>query len=361
MSSRQVVDLVVVGLGPAGACAAEAAATSGMRVIAIDRKQVAGTPVQCAEFVPGPLAAEVADIALAIRQPIAAMLTTIGAKAPHLTADFRGAMIDRARFDQLLVAAARRAGAQISLGARVVSIDHEGLHLDDGRVFDAEIIIGADGPRSIIGRASGSVNSELVETRQITVALRKPSDATDIFLSADYRGGYAWLFPKGEVAHIGLGVEPGDRRKLKPLLQRLHAKLAEEERVASEILQWTGGAIPVGGMLRVVGAIGSRTVLLAGDAAGLANPITGAGIAPAVLSGRMAGAAATALWRGESADYAIELADLFEAPLMRAKVRRRELLGAYACSGGPRDSDLRRGWIAFAEYWTPPVADFAVT
>ena len=35
-----------------------------------------------------------------------------------------------------------------------------------------------------------------------------PHDATDIFLRADYRGGYGWLFPKGAVANVGLGVEP---------------------------------------------------------------------------------------------------------------------------------------------------------
>ena len=49
----QQVDIVVLGLGPAGARAARAAAARGWRVVAFDRKQVAGQPVQCAELVPG--------------------------------------------------------------------------------------------------------------------------------------------------------------------------------------------------------------------------------------------------------------------------------------------------------------------
>jgi hypothetical protein len=84
------------------------------------------------------------------------------------------------------------------------------------------------------------------ETRQITVPLRKPQDATDIFLSGDYRGGYAWLFPRGDVANLGLGVIPSDRHRLKSLLLQLHARLVDEDRVGSEVLALTGGAIPVG-------------------------------------------------------------------------------------------------------------------
>lgn len=364
MSARTLADLIVVGLGPAGSSAAEAAAKCGMRVIAIDRKRIAGVPVQCAEFVPGPLGSEVADFSFATRQPIHAMLTTIDAQSPLLTPNFCGSIIDRATFDQMLVAAAARAGAKICLGQRVASIDGDGLHLDGGRIVDAAIIIGADGPRSVVGKASGAMNTELVETRQITTPLRDPYHATDIFLSPDYRGGYAWLFPKGDVANIGLGVEPRDRRRLKPLLERLHTRLVEDNRVGSRVLGLTGGAIPVGGILPAAGAIGPRTSLLAGDAAGLANPVTGAGIASAVLSGRMAGAAAAALWRGAksaAADYAQELIDLFGASLERALLRRRELLGAYSARHQPDEADFRRGWIAFSEYWTEPAAGSFLT
>ena len=62
--------------------------------------------------------------------------------------------------------------------------------------------------------------------------------------------------------------------------------------LAARSLLTTGGAIPVGGMLKPWGRLGAALVLLAGDAAGLANPVTGAGIAAAVQSGRLAGEAA---------------------------------------------------------------------
>jgi digeranylgeranylglycerophospholipid reductase len=111
----------------------------------------------------------------------------------------------------------------------------------------------------------------------------------------------------------------------------------------SEILAVTGGAIPVGGMLRPWGNLGKSLVMLAGDAAGLANPVTGAGIAAAVHSGRLAGQAAAT---GAVQDYEEELADVHRAALERAARRRRELL-----SSNHEKAALRRGWIAYPEYW----------
>jgi hypothetical protein len=60
----------------------------------------------------------------------------------------------------------------------------------------------------------------------------------------------------------------------------------------------TGGVIPVGGIVGPCGRLGRVRVLLAGDAAGLAHSVTGAGIAAAVLSGTLAGEAAAAAVSG---------------------------------------------------------------
>lgn len=335
----ETADVLVLGLGPAGASAAAAAASRGCTVIALDRKRVPGVPVQCAEFVPALIDAEVAG---AVRQRIDAMATFVEDDAADLRPNFPGHMLDRAAFDASLVAKAAAAGAQLRFGAMARRVNREGVvELRDGTTLRARVIIGADGPRSCAGKAVGSVNEELVETRQVTVPLRRPHPATDIFLSANIPGGYGWLFPKGDVANLGAGVAPAHKGRLKSIVARLHAGLGE--RVGKEILALTGGAIPVGGMLRPWGRLGDTLVLLAGDAAGLANPVTGAGIAAAVQSGRLAGEAAA---RGSPEPYVEELEDLFGASLDRALRRRRELLEQV-----PTKAALRRGWIAYAEYW----------
>jgi geranylgeranyl reductase family protein len=337
-------DVLVVGLGPAGATAAAAAARRGCRVIALDRRREPGQPVQCAEFVPALLAVEREVLAGSVRQPIASMATFVEDDPPDLKPDFPGHILDRAAFDAALIAAAARAGAEIRLGQAVRRVARDGtVILASGARLRARVLVGADGPRSVAGRAIGSVNTALVETRQISVPLRAAHAATDIFLSARIPGGYGWLFPKGGRANLGAGVDPAYRARLKPIVAALHERLAAEGRVGREVLGLTGGAIPVGGMLRPRGVLGETEVLLAGDAAGLANPVTGAGIAAAVHSGRLAGEAAAA---GTFADYEEELEAVYRASLERALARRRELLAA-----GPGKAALRRGWIAYPEYW----------
>lgn len=352
---RPSVDILVVGLGPAGSPAAAAAAQCGLSVMAVDRRREPGHPVQCAEFVPAMIGQELGALNAVSRQRIRAMTTFVEDEAPDIRPDFPGHMVDRCAFDQALVEQAVRAGAACRFGVQVNTLNKDGTaQLSDGSEITPGLIIGADGPRSVVGRAIGAVNTELVETRQMSVALKAPHDATDIFLSAQIPGGYGWLFPKGDVANLGVGVAPAEKRRLKPLLSDLHRRLVAQGRVSAEPLGYTGGPIPVGGMIEMQGRLGDVPVLLAGDAAGLTNPVTGAGIYSAVVSGSLAGRAAADGLSGDAGaleDYVTEVSDLFKAALDRAVARRRELLGSYGTPPGPSPSALRRGWIAYPEYW----------
>ena len=348
-------DLLVVGLGPAGSRAAEAGASAGLDVLAIDRRAVAGEPVQCAEFVPLLLDQEVAGLGAVHRQMIERMCTAIERGTAEETTGFRGRMLDRARFDAMLAARAAEAGATLRFATSLARIMPDGTtRLADGTELRPRMVIGADGPRSRVGAAIGSVNRELVEARQIRVPLLQSHDATDIFLSADYPGGYGWLFPCGATANLGLGVVPAARARLKPALEQLHERLVREGRVGEAVLGLTGGAIPVGGRLPATGWLGDVPVLLAGDAAGLAHPISGAGIAAAVLSGTLAGEAGVA-HLGDSAaalaGYEEDLADLYDATFARALARRRALLARYDAGEAPGAALQRAGWIGFDEYW----------
>ena len=348
-------DVLVVGLGPAGSRAAHAAAEGGLSVIAIDRRDRPGFPVQCAEFIPALMEQEIAGLDGVTRQLIHTMATYVERQAPDLRENFHGRMVDRGEFDRVLVKRAHEAGADCRFGLQLTDLAADGIAtLSDGSLVRPRILVGADGPRSTLGKAIGQINAELLETRQISVALRKPHDATDIFLSAEIVGGYGWLFPRGEIANVGLGVLPGERHRLKPLLDELHAMLVAEGRVGRGIMGHTGGAIPVGGMLDPVGMLGDVPVLLAGDAAGLSNPVSGAGINAAVLSGNLAGEAAAAWRAGDKdalEDYAQELEALFGASINRALSRRRAIMRVYERGSDPSPADLRAGWIAYPEYW----------
>lgn len=355
MSRLIETDVLVVGLGPAGASAAAEAAERGAGVLAVDRKQVPGLPVQCAELVPAMIGLDVDGLAGARRQAVREMTTFVESEPPHVRGQFPGTMIDRAAFDAGLAARARAMGASCRHGVTLRGLDTDGTaQLSDGTRIRSRVVIGADGPRSRVGAAVGIVNTELAETRQITVPLLVPFEETDIFLSSRLPGGYAWLFPKADIANLGLGGDPEWRHRFKPLLEDLHHQLATQARVGRQVLAVTGGAIPVGGILTATARLGDARVLLAGDAAGLANPISGAGIAAAVVSGRLAGEAAARIagGKGEAGDaYAEELSDLLGPSLARALARRRELMTIYERRQTPSAAQLKRGWIAFPEYW----------
>ncbi len=348
-------DLVIIGLGPAGASAAIEACKAGLSVACFEKKAVAGHPVQCAEFVPAMLDAGDLVISETSVQKINEMITFVEGDVPDLTKNFSGHMIDRRAFDASLVEKAIKSGAKCTFGVKLKTIENDGkLLFSNGEGVVAKTILGADGPHSLIGKAIGSVNTDIVETRQISVPLLVPHMATDIYLSNKIPGGYGWMFPKGDVANIGLGVYAGHKQLLKPALESLHKRIAKTGQVGKQIIGYTGGAIPVGGMLKPSGYIGGVLALLAGDAAGLTNPVTGAGIAAGVMSGRLAGEALAAHLAGDSCAveiYEEDLEDLFGASLRRAVLRRKELLDMGAANGVLSREAMRGAWIAYENYW----------
>ena len=346
------IDVLVVGAGPAGASAAWRAADTGARVLLVDRRAEIGTPVQCAEFVPLPMLPYTRDAGVGV-QRIEGMLTFLPSDARHHSA-FPGLMIDRGAFDRALAAKAAAAGAQVWTAAHFDAWDGTVAHLRHGGTAHQvrpRVLIGADGPHSTVAHALGLADQEIVYTRQYTVPLNESYQDTDIFLSDDYPGGYGWLFPKGEVANLGIGADRRFEANLKMPLDALHAAMVERGLVGGEILYRTGGAIPVGGVRPMV----HGTVLLAGDAAGLTHPITGAGISAAVFSGEAAGAAAAAFVRsGDAAvlaGYEEDLRDQFGPSLDRALRRRAALAQVWRRPQAREDDVMRSGWIAFEEYF----------
>lgn len=352
--SIEEFDVLVVGLGPGGGAAAAAAATAGLRVIAIDRKQEIGTPVQCAEFIPLPLSRHAQGKSV-LAQRITAMKSVLPSGAVADT-PFTGLMVDRAAFDRALAESAVAAGAVVHTATLLTALD-VGQHIAEIRGAEGtrrvryRVLIAADGPHSMVARLLGLPPLTTVNTRQYTVPLLQPFSDTDIWLSPDYPGGYAWLFPKGDRANLGLGMDAHIDADMKTPLDALHAALVAAGRVGAQILGRTGGAIPVGG-LRERLTLGE--ILLVGDAAGMTHPITGAGIAAAVAGGEAAADAVHAYLAGDAnalAAYDDEMHDQLGESLARAVARRAELARVWNTAAANDDGVHRRGWIAFDDYY----------
>jgi digeranylgeranylglycerophospholipid reductase len=342
------VDVLIVGLGPAGGAAALAAARGGLKVVAIERRKEVGVPVQCAEWVPLALAGLLPDLMRGDGvniQSVNAMITHLpSGETSRLRAP--GLMVNRGAFDQAIAAAAERAGATLHLNCRLDGLDTS-LHLasvespQGKNNFSYRLLIAADGPSSSVAKLVGLTRQAVVHARQYTVPLLLPMGDASVWLSPDFPGGYAWLFPKGDQANLGLGMDKRLAANLKTPLEALRQKLVSEGRVGSKVIRRTGGLIPVGG-LRSALVVGN--ILFAGDAGGFAHPVTGAGIQAAVVSGRCAGESALAWLNGRKnalESYEEEMRDHFEQALRRG-VRQRVWLNGNA---------PRKGWVAFPEYF----------
>lgn len=343
------VDVLVVGAGPAGSCAARSAAEAGALVLLVERRSRIGIPVQCAEYVPAQIARYVALPERCIAQRIEHMRTvlpdgtTVETPAP-------GAVIDRAHFDRSLAVAAHRAGAQIWTSTRALQRTGDGVLVRRGGQeveVACQVLIGADGPRSTVGRWVGQENRAYLDARQVEVVLTTRRPTTEITFDPAYRGGYGWLFPKGETANVGVGVNRemgGDASKaLAHLLDRLEIR-------SGAVVGRTGGLVPSGGE---VASLRVGNVLLAGDAGGATHPITGAGIAHAVIAGTFAGEAAGQAIRTGSLDALDgyeEQWSYMHNPLRHALERRHFLDDKWSDDPLALSAAVREGWIAFKGY-----------
>ncbi|WP_428561250.1 MAG: geranylgeranyl reductase family protein [Solidesulfovibrio sp. DCME] len=345
-------DVLVVGAGPAGSCAAREAAKAGAEVLLVERRRQVGLPVQCAEYIPAPLVGEAGVGRGYVVQEVAGMRTWLqGGLIQELPAP--GLMINRDRFDQALAEAASQAGARLLLGTAATALSGQRLTATDadGRqlAITARVVVGADGPHSRVGRAIGSVNRHCLPAVQFRVRLAKPLTHTEVFFDDRLHGGYAWLFPKGEQANLGLGMlRPGPGLPgIVAVLRALFAELRAKGRIAGEPLGSRAGWIPAEAPRRVV----AGGVLLAGDAAGHTHPITGAGIFQAVMGGKLAGRwAARAALAGDTGllgGYQEEWDDFYGETLARAHARRQLL----ESSPGRLDAVIRRCWVGFREYY----------
>ena len=291
-------DVLIIGAGPAGSTAARFAAQKGVKVLLLDRRERVGLAVRCAEYVPLPVSRYLDIKAPGIlAQPVRSMQTYIEERLiDEMTAP--GLMIHRQRLDQHLADLAVQAGAGLNTGFQAYTVN-EGQVMaqgDKGRVrISCQIIIGADGPSSQVSRWMGNRPGSCLIAAQIRVPLPRPLDHTRVYFRPYLFGGYGWLFPKGETANLGVGIDPSLKERLPEILNRFKEERSAEGLIENEILSRGGGLVPVGGLTRVW----KEDMILAGDAAGTCHPITGAGVGNALISGEMAGqAAAEAVRRG---------------------------------------------------------------
>jgi geranylgeranyl reductase family protein len=334
MADTDAWDVLVVGLGPAGAAAATAAARAGARVLAIDRRASAGAPANCPEFIPVALGAHAHADRILIQSIVGARSHPEGGvRSSRFQA---GSVVDRGAFDRALVEFSRAAGAILHFSVTLAALDADHslatlLRGEGALQVRFRALVAADGHASTVARLLGMPALRTMHTLRYRVALREPRESVDVWISPHHPGGYTWLVPAGDEAVIGTGMQETHAGKA---LDALHRQLTDAGLVGPAVLGRAAGAVPVDGLRD---KLVTGNVLFAGDAAGMAHPLTGAGIYPAVVSGEAAGRAA-AEWSagrlGALPAYEATMRGQFGETLAQAVSNRAPLLSPFGAECG---------------------------
>ncbi|MDP2087173.1 MAG: geranylgeranyl reductase family protein [Gemmobacter sp.] len=332
-------DVIVLGAGPAGSAAAVTAARAGLRVALVDRAMFPRDKL-CGGGITGRaqgfLAQVFGPLPDGLMRPVGFMrLSHNGQDLGTLTCDPPFGTTMRHRFDAALRDIALAAGADDHAGRRAARVEPATgrVTLSCGTVLQAPVLIGADGVHSATARALwGRAHdpARVAFALEVEAPPRPGPDVLDIDLgAADW--GYGWAFPKDGSLTLGVG---GLAPRNPDLAARLAAYLAAHG--APEGLRVKGHHLPFG---EAKTTPGEGRVLLAGDAAGLVDPITGEGIGWAVHSGQLAALAAVRALAADAPGAALghyttalapALEELRRARLLRAIIYARPLRAGFA-------------------------------
>ncbi len=314
------VDILVVGLGPAGSYLISELAKlehKNLKILAIDKRVRPGYPVQCGEFMPSPeeMAGLMPDVPNAeefftFRSKYISTrtnrITFFSPSGKTIQTPFEGYTLHRGKWNEDLVHTAEKSGIEVWRSSKAVKKKNEKIWVskenDSPIPIQSKIIVGADGVRSRIARWSGlaekrgSEHYVYVKQHVITEIKSNEYDPSNILMYFGEKyapGAYAWIIPKNKTsANVGVGLRIPLRKKGITVSKSLD-NLVSVHPDASNILKnakiesTIGGLVPVGLPVHRTVDEHSKTLLL-GDAASQIVSSVGGGIPTAMVAGNVA-------------------------------------------------------------------------
>jgi flavin-dependent dehydrogenase len=335
----QHCDVLIVGGGPAGSSCAWGLRRSGLDVVVLDRARFPRDKV-CAGWITPQILAELeidpAEYAKdRVLQPIRGF--RVGRMGDRVADADRGAVVSfgirRCEFDHFLLGRSR---ARLRLGEPIRELRRSRAGWVVNGAIEARLLVGAGGHFCPVARALGAApgaGEPAVVAREVEFALDEeqqekcPSlpELPELFFTEDLKG-YGWLVRKGTFLNVGLGRQ--DPAAFPKHVERFVEYLERAGRLPPRTpRRWSGHAYLL--YDQAPRPLVGESVLLAGDAAGLAYPKSGEGIRPAVETGLLAARAlrgAGRLGPGALTAYAESVLERFGPRTGRARPGLTDLL-----------------------------------
>jgi len=344
-------DVVVVGAGPAGCAAAYDLASSGVRVLLLDRTEFPRRKVCAGGLTVKARGALHYSIEPVVQRTVCSLAVSCRLRRRRV---FTGKepvchMVDRSTFDLFCLQKAMAAGADFKVVKRIDSIMETrgsvSMTADRGPVR-CLYLIGADGVHSRVRMLTGRFPAIRYGFGVEGIVAILPGCDPEMGFDFDrVGGGYGWVFPKKDHINVGLYTH------------RTPARIRRKD-LADYALRRLGSALPeqVGGYPLGMGGWryrpGCGRVLLAGDAAGLVDPLLGEGLYHAIVSGRKAARAVA-----DAMDTGCDACRSYESAL--TPIRRALLFARVAAAVFYRLPDMGYALLTSTAVRIPLMAGFA--
>ena len=274
-------DVTIIGAGPIGSTLAYELAKENINVCLIDKKKVIGLPLQCA----GIINKRVFDVnqfpdELILNKAKGAVLHSKNHSLNVSKEEDQAIIIDRVALDQFLYNRAIENGAHSYLSSKVVAIDDvEGkvsFQIESAeKSIRSKIIVGADGPLSIVSSAFGN-DFDYYCASQYLVKIEEDNNNmsfVDLYAYRNLFPGYVCQIPVNEnIFRIGLFSNYDYKRQNEILNDFLMNEFQYEN---YEIIEKYKGKIPI---YNKENKLFKNRALIIGDAASQVKPTTGGGL-----------------------------------------------------------------------------------
>jgi geranylgeranyl reductase family protein len=301
-------DIIIIGAGPAGSAAAAWAARQGLRVALLDKarfprsKLCGGLFTERSRSYFREIFGAEPDLSHAVTRHDCALWYQ-GAELARLKDIPPLHLTMRLDIDAQMFAHALAAGAQDFTGRAVASLTDNSVTFRDGDSLTCRVLIGADGVSSIvakhlIGAAFDTKTIGFGLEIEAPLTLQNPQEQPLRIDFAAAHWGYGWSFPKQGSTTVGIGGLRAENPDMKAQMAAYLTTLG----LPTDAVKVKGPHLPFGDFRPQPGR---ASVLLAGDAAGLVDPITGEGIAFAMRSGQLAAQAACAALAAQAPETAL--------------------------------------------------------
>ena len=313
---RERFDVCVVGAGPAGSVAACRLAGKGVRTLLVDRHgfprdKVCGDGVGPRAFgvlarlgafpradFPGVLRLEGVRISSPGRHSVEVCLKD----DPEVGT---GYVVPRSELDAWLVRVAEESGAILRTGFEIRALESSrggmtlrGVTAGRPEAVRASFVVGAWGaqagaPARRYPACPGRERYTVVAVRAYFSGLGDIGPYMEIHFDPDLVPGYGWVFPTAPgTANIGYGMRLDCLRRSRVPLRSLFRRFVDTNPYLRRYMQGARQASPLRGaripLRRPWQRVSHGRLLLVGDAAGFADPLSGEGIGTAMESGWIA-------------------------------------------------------------------------